>query len=305
MKTLSKWVFRTLAALAILVLAVRVADRWARRSPALPEVPEPNGYAVLAQVARKIQGPEGDLADVPADAVRKFGGGQRELLDQVRLAVRGASGVPLETDPRWADKQVDELKRLKRLAVLVGLRSKVEMLEGRTNAAARAWVDMILLGQAIARGGRVLEALNGMAVEKVATASLRSMTPLLDAGTCRSLAQELERAESARESASRILGTESNWSRATFGLIARAGAYLQRQSEARRRADFESRYQDVERTTRRLILVLAAHSLALQTGRAVGSPSELVASVLQAVPVDPKTGAPFDDLPRVPQDPTP
>lgn len=304
MKTLSKWAFRTLAVIAILVLALKVADRRMRGSGSLPELPEPNGYAVLVEVAGKIQGPEGDMADLPADVVREFGSSQRELLDRVRTAVRGPSGVPLEADPKWADRQVDELKRLKRLAVLVGLRSRAELLEGRTNVAARAWVDMILLGQAVTRGGRVLEAFSGMAIEKVAAASLRSMIPLLDAGTCRSLAQELERAEEGRETSSRIQETEAAWSRATFGLVARVGAYLQRRSEARRRADFETRYQDVQRSTRRLLLALAARSVALPTGRSVGSPSELVPQVLKAVPVDPKTGAPFDDLPQAPQDPT-
>ncbi len=189
---------------------------------------------------------------------------------------------------------------MKRLAVLVGLRSKAELIEGRTNAAARAWEDMILLGQTITRGGRKLEALSGMAVEKVATASLRAMVPMLEAPTCRSLAQDLERAEEARERAVRILETERNWSLATFGLIAKAGETFGRGNETEERKQFVARYRDTEQGTRRLILILAARALTLETGREVTSPADLVPGVLKSVPLDPETGIPFTELPRTP-----
>jgi hypothetical protein len=206
----------------------------------------------------------------------------------------------LEADLKWADKQLTELTQLKRLAVLVGLRSKADLLEGRTNAAARAWVDMILIGHTITRGGRKLEALSGLAVEKVATASLRSMVPMLDASTCRGLAQDLERAEESREDADRIVETEKNWCRATFGWVAKAGEIFGKGREPLQRKDFLTRYRDTERSTRRLILTLAARSVALETGHAVTNPSDIVPSVLKAVPVDPETGAPFTELPKMP-----
>ena len=297
MNSAFKWAFRLLAALGILVLAFKVADRWVRHSGTLPEVPDPNGYVTVLEIAHRIQGPEGNISDVSADKVREFVTTQREALDQVRMAVRGPSGVTLETDPKWPERQLTELTQLKRLAVLVGLRTKAELLEGRTNAAARAWVDMILVGQTITRGGRKLEALSGMAVEKVATASLRSMIPMLDASTCRSLAQELERAEETRESADRILETERNWSRAAFGLIAKVGEMFGKGPEVQARKQFLTRYRETERDTRRLILALAARSVYLTTGQAVGGPSDLVPGVLKAVPVDPETGVPFTALP--------
>jgi hypothetical protein len=299
-KTAFKWGFRTLAMLGILVLAFRVADRWVRHSGALPEIPNPNGYATLIEVAHRIQGPEGDISEVSTEKVREFAIQQRDPLDQVRMAVRGPSSVTLEADPKWVEKQLTELTQLKRLAVLVGLRSKAELLEGRTNAAARAWEDMILLGQTITRGGRKLEALSGMAVERVATTSLRSMVPTLDASTCRSLAQDLERAEESRERADHILETDRNWSLATFGLVAKVGERFGRGNEKELRKQFLTRYQDTEQGTRRLILALAARSLALETGREATSPSDLVPGILKSVPVDPETGTPFTELPRMP-----
>ena len=300
MTTAFKWGFRVFAALGIILLGLKVADRSVRHSGTLPDLPDPNGYATLIDVAHRIQGPEGDIAEVAADKVRDFAATQREYLDRVRLAVRGPSGVPLEADPKWADKQPAELTQLKRLAVLVGLRSKADLLEGRTNSAARAWVDMILLGQTITRGGRKLEALSGLAIEKVATASLRSMVPMLDASTCRGLAQDLERAEESRENAESILKTEERWSRATFGLVAKAGELFGKRGETLRRKDFLTRYRETERSTRRLILMLAARSKFLETGREVVNPSEVVPGVLKAVPTDPDTGAPFTELPKVP-----
>ncbi len=300
MKSALKWAFRLIAAVGVLVLAFKVADRWVRHSGTLPEVPDPNGYVTVLEIAHRIRGPEGDIGEVSADRVREFAATQREQLDQIRLAVRGPSGVVLEADPKWTEKQLTELTQLKRLAVLVGLRSKADLLEGRTNAAARAWVDMILVGQTIGRGGRKLEALSGMAVEKVATASLRSMIPMLDASTCRSLAQELERAEETRETADRVLETERNWARAAFGLVAKAGEIFGKGSDDQARKQFLTRYRETERDTRRLILALAARSVSRATGQAVGAPSDLVPGVLKAVPVDPETGVPFTALPGTP-----
>jgi hypothetical protein len=40
--------------------------------------------------------------------------------------------------------------------------------------------------------------------------------------------------------------------------------------------------------------------VALETGHAVTNPSDIVPSVLKAVPVDPETGAPFTELPKMP-----
>lgn len=70
--------------------------------------------------------------------------------------------------------------------------------------------------------------------------------------------------------------------------------------ESLQRKDFPTRYRETERNTRHLMLLRAGRSVALETGRAVIKPSDIVPRVLKAVPLDPDTGAPFTELPKTP-----
>jgi hypothetical protein len=67
--------------------------------------------------------------------------------------------------------------------------------------------------------------------------------------------------------------------------------------------EFTARYQETTRRTRRLMLVLAARTAELETGRRVGRLSDLVPGVLQAVPLDPVSSTPFTELPAAANDP--
>jgi hypothetical protein len=289
-----KWVSRIVIWSAVCALAFQVADKWARRSGPLPDIPEPNGYETLISVARTITLPEDGLTDMPPEKVRTWVSDKREDLDRIRLALRTESGIPLSTDPKQNQAQLDEIRQLKRLAVLLGLRARAELVEGKTNAAARSMLDTILLGQAMGRGGLMVHALNAMAVERVGVASLKTLAPMVDGETHRDLARTLEQAETRRESADRILQTEQSWRHARFGLVARVMPMLDRKSEGQRQSDFLQRHQETVRATRRLLLNLAIRAWSNQNGRAPKDASEIVPSFLKAIPLDPKTGAPIE-----------
>lgn len=195
------------------------------------------------------------------------------------------------------DKHAEDVKRLKRLAVVLGIQSKAELLDGSTNNAAKCLLDVILLGHALARGGILSDGINALAVETIGTASLRAQVPYLDAEFCRSAAQELERYEARREQPERILKTEKDWSAASYDLISRMGGLFLRKADAYRHAEFTRRYQETTRRTRRLMLILEARAVELETGRRVMSSSDLVPGVLKSVPVDPDNSAPMTEIP--------
>lgn len=291
-------IYRSILVLACVILALRLADRVARRMAGpLPPVPHPNGYELLVKTAREAHLPQGELAEASQATILKLAETNRAAVTEFRKGLRQETAVTLSTKRDWDDEHEADLKRLKRMAIVLGMESRAQQLQGQTNAAARCVLDIILLGQALGRGGLLPDAINGLAVETLGYGLLRAQAPTLDTATCRELAQELERAEARRESPDQLFRTDKTWSFARFGLIARVGALASRDLQSKRRADFEKRYNEVVRRTRRLTLLLAARAVQLEAGKPVTSPTEVVPSVLQRVPEDPANNTPFTDVP--------
>lgn len=291
-----KWISRIVITLAVLVLALKAADRLARRGGTLPSIPEPNGYEAMLAVAREAVAPQGDLADLGPAAITQIARTNREVLGRLHDALRAETGVPLRIERGWVDRHAEDVKKLKRLAVILGIQSKAELLNGSTNTSAQYLLDMILLGQALARGGLFSDGVNALAVETIGTASLRTALPFLDADFCRSAAQELERSEARREQSERILRTEKDWSSASFGLISRIGGRLRSNADAQRSEEFVRRYRETTRRTRRLMLLLAARTIELQSGQKVTDSAALVPAVLKSVPLDPEKNTPMAEI---------
>ena len=277
----------------VLVLLFRVTDRVVRRTASLPAVPQPNAYDALLGIAREVHRPPGDLADLGPQAIRQTGQTNRHALERLHEALNAETGVPLRVEPHWGDKHAEDVKQLKRLAIVLAIQSRAEFLDGRTNHSARCLADVILLGQALARGGILSDGVNALTLETLGAATLRAQVPSLDAESCRTAAQQLEHAEPLREPPERTFKTQKDWATASFGLAGRATSLFLGQAETKGREEFVRRHQDVVRRTRRLILSLAARAVELESGQPVSSPSTLVPAVLKSVPLDPELGTPI------------
>lgn len=284
----------------VAVLALKLTDRLARRTDPLPTIPIPNGYDTLLAIAGEVRMPHGDLTELDSQAIRQIGQTNRSALQRLSQALKSQTGVPLRTERHWDEKRSEDVKRLKRLAVVLGVQSRAELLDGNTNASARCLLDIILLGQAIGRGGILSDGINAITIETLGAGTLRGQLSHLDAETCRAAAQELERSESRREEPERTLKTQQDWSVASLGLAARIVNYSLRKTIAKRDAEFVRRHQEVVRRTRRLIIALAARAVELDTGHPPSKPSDLVPAVLKAVPLDPETRTPVAAIPASP-----
>lgn len=293
-----KWISGVLTVFIILVLAIRFTDAFARRAPDLPALPQPNGYGELLKLAQEIRVPPRDLSELTAPEIQEIAQANRDPLERVHQLVRGDAGVPLKTTKGWVEEHEDDVKKLKKLAFALGVQAQADIRAGKTNQAAAAMVDTMLLGQAMLRGGIRSDGVNGLVVETIGLGLLQPLVSTLDAASCRQAAADLEWMDSKRENPERILETERNWSAASFGVVHLVGSKLLRKADEKRRSEFLSRYQDATRRARRVMLMLAARALELETGSAVSSPDALVPAVLQRVPVDPKTGQAFSEIPR-------
>lgn len=296
---MAKLLWRILVTLGVIAISLNLADRMARRGPPLPAVPRPNGYEMLLAIAHDLSVPQAELAELGSEAVRQLARTNAAALGRLPAAFQAESAVPLQPGRVWMDAHAEELKRIKRLAVAIGLQSRAATLDGNTNQAAHGWVDTIQLGQAIGRGGLLVDGITALTIETIGAASLRAQLAHLDAAFCRSTAQELERAEARRAAPEEILNTEKSWSHASFGLVSRVGGFLTRRADRQRAADFTKRSHDTTRRTRRLIVALATRAMELETGKPVAALTELVPGVLRAVPLDPASRLPLTDAREV------
>jgi len=294
-----KWITRIIVSLAILLILVRVADRFSRRGTALPDRPAANAYPTVLALAKDVELPGEDLMNLRAEEVQRLASKNRDAAARLHSEVRKDSGVELSTAGGWMDTRMTNLKSFKRLAGVLGVQSRAELLAGNTNAAAAAMLDVLLLGTTMSRGGGLVDSLTGLALESVGMIGVRGLLPGLDAAFCRSAARELEGLDARRDSPERVLKTEKAWSQASFGLIQQAGGLLGRSGLAKREADFVQRHHQAVRRTRQLTLLLAARALELERGSPVSKPEDLVPHVLTGIPSDPEIGRVMTEIPLV------
>jgi hypothetical protein len=223
----------------------------------------------------------------------------RSKLEPVRALLRTDMAVPLKTAPAWVDAHEQDIKSLKRLAVALGIEARAQELAGNTNGAGGTLVDLIYLGQAMRRGGVYVDAVNGLVVETIGVGTLRPKVRFLDGAACRGAVRELEALEANREPAGTFLEREQAWSRASFGLVSRTMTWFGRKADAERSAKFRQKFDESTSRVQRLLLVLAARALEVETGRRVENPADLVPGVLRTVPVDPKTKQPASKIPAL------
>ena len=298
---MTKLLTRILIALAIVLLVLRVADWGVRRANRLPPVSHANSYARLVQLGASFQHPPADLAQLKPAEIASIGRASAGAVGEARRLLNGPVQVPLESTSAWANRHAEQLKQLKKLGILLALQARTQTLEGRANDAAECDLDMVRLGQSMTRGGVLVDGLTGLTIELIGSSSLRSRAGHLNATACRRLAQALELNEARRESGARILERQTQWSDATFGLISKMESLISRGGREERYRDFNSRYADAVRGTRRLTLLLAARAFQLETGRVPARPADLVPGLLKAVPLDPFTGSPIPDIPTQPE----
>lgn len=263
----------------------------------MPPLPHPNGYETLLTIAGQVKPPTSDLGELAPAQVRELADQNRSALAQVPAALEQKSGVPLHAEQGWGDRHEEELKKLKALAVALGVQAQADLAQGRTNEAVDAHLLVLLLGQTMAQGGILVDGITSLAVETLGVGLLRGDLPRLDAAKCRALAQRLEQAEARRESPQAIFDRERKWAAASYGLVATFGSRFIGGGEAKRQAQFESRRQQTVRRTRRLILQFAARAYELEQGKPPAQPMDLVPQFLSVAPLDPGTGKPFKDLP--------
>lgn len=279
------------------MLAFRLADWAARRGGSLPVPPQPNGYAELLSAAHALKKPPIDLVGLSGEQVQSLADENRAALEKARKGLQMPGAVSVETKKGWRQQHEDELKELKRLVVVFTIEAKSQILRSHTNDAARCHLDTIRLAQAVSRGGILVDGITGLTIETIGSASLEAMIPRLDASFCHEAARMIEKLDTQREPPENVVQMEKAWSRQSFGLVARFGEILARESTAKRYAQFVTKSHACRTRTQRVMLRLAARVYELENGRSPTKTSELIPAYLDRVPRDAETGLEIQEIP--------
>ena len=255
-------------------------------------MPNPNGYDDFVKAGQVLAWIPGDYNTMSKDELAALVATNQEALKLVRVGLGRESRVPDDYSPDYV-AQATSLNReasFKRLACLLAAEGKSAELAGRTNEAARIYLEGIRFGQKSSQGGVVISRLVGISCEAISMGRLEPLGNQLDGQACHEIAQALEAIDATEEPVEETLNQEKLWSRKVFGLRGQITALVMYKSIRESKNKFVRRVQASTLRRRQLILTLAARAYELEKGKRAQSAADLVPGYLKAVPQDPVTG---------------
>lgn len=271
------------------------------RPPARPPLPAHNGYddllAAARQVARDVPGGV-DLARVPVEQARPLVEADREVLGRAREALGRESRVPVRFEPAEIEAALGRAQALRGLARLMDAASRLEEQDGRIAEAVALALDLVRLGQAAGRGGLLVEAQVGLAIEgSHGYRRLEALADRVPTGALPEVIRALERADAEAEPFETIRGRELAFAKTAHGWQTRVAMALSpailRQVESSLRLA-ETGHRRVQARRRLLLTRLAIRLYRERHGAGPRRLEDLAPEILSAVPRDP-----FGDGPLV------
>ena len=259
--------------------------------PPVPPLPNPNGYEELVKAGQMIKGDVWDYDKADRAMLREIVLTNATALVLARNAFSNQGAVTLPSSQDGVTNHLHDVISLKNLAQALATEGKLAERESRFSDAAKSYLDLIHLGNESARGGVLIDQLVGTAIEAIGVANLQKLVDDLDAKTCRETAATLETLDSQRQTWSRVMQQERDWSRRTFpGMRNEIARFMSRKTLNKAYQMAEQKFEEQQSKTRRLILEFAARAYQLDKGRPPASLGDLVPDYLKAIPQDPLTG---------------
>jgi hypothetical protein len=213
-------------------------------------------------------------------------------LELARTGLMEECRVPVQFSQGYMSNHVTELGALKRITLALVAEGRLAEIEDRPGDAAKSYVDVVHLGTESARGGILIDALVGTAIEALGTSRFQKLGNQFDAKNCRETAAALEALDLQRQPWADVLDQERTWSRRAFpGFRERLAALFMSSSVKLANQKTAEKFKAQQLTTRRLMVDLAARAYQLEKGNRPSSLADLVPDYLKAIPQDPFTGA--------------
>lgn len=259
-----------------------------------PPLPTPNGYTALIQAAAMMTNESIDFSTMDPQQLRAFVEHNTNALQLVRSALKERIQTPTEFSVNYNSTHLTDVAGMKRIAHALLAEGRLAEMEQLPPDAANSYLDTIRLGVECRRGGILIDALVGLAIEEIGRDSLQKLIDHLDQKSSKEAARRMEEIEAQGQTWEQILQQEHYWSYKTFPawqqlLEALTPGSSTKQIEAKAGQKFNA-----QRTkTRKLMIELAARAYELENGHKPGSMNDLIPAYLKEVPQNPSTSKVF------------
>jgi hypothetical protein len=201
------------------------------------------------------------------------------------------SRVPNDYSAQYLSRIAPQIESLTPAEVLLCAEGRLAELEGRTNDAAKTYIQGVRFGQECSRGGIIFTRLTGMGCEGLAEKSLEKLTNSLDGPGSRETAQALETIDAKAEPFADTLAEEKSWSHTEYGLQGRIVEFFTYKKMVQPVLDkFTAESEAAALRRRQLMVAFAARAYELDKGKRPETPGDLAPDYLKAIPLDPTTG---------------
>ncbi len=272
------------------VVVVTVALLKDTAPPSRP-MPNPNGYDDFVRAGKLAVLSSDDytnLTTMGRNELAALVASNRDALAAARVGMTRDSLVS-DDDSTNFDARTKELMSFKRFSQVFCAEGRLAELDGRTNDAAKIYLEGVRFGQDSSRGGVMLTRLVGIACETIAFNRLRPLNDQLDATNSRAVARELEKIDAGEDTVEQTLQQEARWARKTYGIRGQIEMLITHKALQQTRDSFTAKDQNLMRLSRRTMLSFAAHAYELDKGKPPGTAADLAPDYLKAVPKDPST----------------
>jgi hypothetical protein len=134
--------------------------------PPLRPLPNPNGYDDLVKAGQMVSSNSWNFEQMTGDQRRETVSADAAALALARTGLSHECRVPLQFLPSQFEGHLSELADLKKLAQAFMAEGRFAEDKGSFGDAAGTYLDLIRLGDHSARGGVLIDALVGVAIDK-------------------------------------------------------------------------------------------------------------------------------------------
>jgi hypothetical protein len=269
---------------------------WPRGIPGPPPLPSPNGYDDLVAAGTMVVGEPPDVRTASVDQLRQFVDANQAVIDRILLGLSRECGVPIEHSQGHIGAAMERMNHVRAAGRVLAAEAKLAVQEERIADAAKSYLNLVRLGNELARGGLVLDRQMGNAFERDGIAGLQGLRTRLDGELGRDVLGALVEINQRAEPVQAAIDREHDFQDALIADMGIAGVLNGRKLRQMARSaepPFKSKATAVRQAARLLIIELALERHVQQTGSPPESLEDLVPRYLAVVPHDPQDDRPF------------
>ena len=279
-------------ALAAVAVLVALLASTIGHSPPRPPLPNPNGYDDFIKAGGAVLGDISDWPILDHDSLRDLVSTNAEPLRLLRLGLTRQSVMPMDFS------LTNNARFLPRgpvnLALLLAAEGRLREMENRPADAALSYVEAIRFGNAMSRGGFLINRLVGITCEAIGYAPLAKLAPKLNPDEARAVLTDLDKLDAGRVTWAEVQQSERRYMRYERGKQFNPIIWVMhwwRIRQAMQRA--ETKHKTMVARERLLLAELALRCYQSERGHPPARLDDLVTNYLSKVPQDPFSGQPL------------